>query len=659
MLLNTYAYLYYNSISSFFSKIPFTRYFQIIASQYIWFLLICIPLISLKSIHKTQVVPDFTKQNDRIKNYSQAEVKCLLHISDLHLSHKRVRAVKDITARVRDINQKYKPDRIIITGDLTDNAEMSVLYPYRTQIERDWIHYKQFLIESGIKLENLIQVSGNHDIFNLLEFNSSLHYANGIVYNESNYTMSLNFFNESGEIIKFVAINPFKFPSPPIAFLRHCQPEDKFYSMLDHELKKNDSDHVIVVSHCAGLRFLPSRHISKVLSQSTKIRYFLSGHWHPKKHSFFHYGSTLEVVSPPLFRQVDTGLIFIDEGHFSYHVLNDFHLPDAFITSPIPSYQETLNERVVQSTGEIHLINFNKARKNFTISGELHGYMNCKNMNEYQKCIFPYSNLVEGEHDIMITGLNFRQKLRFVVGPNVKGFSEKHYSYVPTYQWFFIFYISIIPLYYILWPTMQESKGLKPIVADKNEMEINWMNAIIGLPLFRKRILRLPSIIRYLYQLSLAWVTFLPMLIFYVEESPYALFSWGYFMNSKIKVDYNGAMFATSFVYYILYPTLIMFSGLIASSLYKYSFMIDLIVYVISYYGLFNALFDVMHQFGFLATFTSPCFFFFPSLMHFSLLFWSYIAPMQYDSEIQDEYDDREELSHSLLYDFEEKFDAT
>lgn len=363
----------------------------------IYFLIIFSPFLMIYLTQNNSVRTSFFEAKP---NVGITDPIWFLHVSDFHLSQQKPKSFPKIYRDMNKVVSAFLPAKVIITGDLTDNADLQPTeskslfnflekiskkyHPYHKQFKEDWHLYQDLLEKFHLKEgENLISVLGNHDVFGRnqkpLNFSSI-----------SIETMHL-YFNERkiSRKIKFIKLNPYSFPSPPITFHRKVYPTNDLLNKLQTILEKDSSEISFIICHNPRLRFISSKKLDSITKHSTNLKLMITGHFHPPKHSFLHFGKSLEVVSTALFRQSEVGIITYDSGCCVYHVIDIWQNDTfSFLTKPMPIEQVTNFDSFysINSKNEVEFnaISFSYSKPKLLIKGDFNGKLHCvKRINQF------------------------------------------------------------------------------------------------------------------------------------------------------------------------------------------------------------------------------------------------------------------------------------
>ncbi|KAK8890058.1 Transmembrane protein 62 [Tritrichomonas musculus] len=615
-------------------------------SQYVWILLLCLLYIIIIPFKIAITTKDFFfSDNDQIWN-SSSKPYWLLHVSDLHISSVRPNSYNNIYNRLKTAIDNINPQYIIMSGDITDNSRNSKFREYVKMEENDWILYDQLISSLNLKnSEKLIEAAGNHDLFNIKKFSSPIHHANNRLYNSSNYHFHIQKFSPDPSELTIVSINPYEFPTPPNDMLQWASPTEEFRDELKSILKNATSRFVILNAHHPALLWYPTYAtasdvtINEILTQSKNVRFFLSGHLHPKKPQFMHHGDTLEVVATPLFRNNEVGLVTFDNHRAAYHQIDLSKKPYGAITSPVPVKQssgldsffdnEGFDSKSLQSErklsnssdpiSELRVLVFtDKKNLNLVASGAVNGKLACTFIEKNaQLCSLPIPSMDNNVHSISVTG-DWTGSVNFADSKTAIGFTEIPYSSDASVGWIFIFIIFYIFAFILTMPVdfLNVNDAFNRWVYYKGEQS-HWLFAIFGGFLIVKANAQQSSLLlKYSLFAATLYILFLPISFFSIENEVSVLWIWGYISMGKNIYMFFGMKFATLFITFVLFPILLLLSSVeTTKSIFKV-FYFDVAVYIAFAAGWLYTISELVEWFGFLSALLSPLIVLIPIYLH-------------------------------------------
>jgi predicted MPP superfamily phosphohydrolase len=136
-----------------------------------------------------------------------------IQVSDLHITH----ASPSKTARILDalthLSTTYHAPLTIVTGDLTDATNTTNLFEIRRQYVGNWIEYHSIMDESGTSSRDVIEVTGNHDLYGVESSTSQTYFLPDYIRrNITSETVETIDYTHDSYRFHFVLINPVKFP---------------------------------------------------------------------------------------------------------------------------------------------------------------------------------------------------------------------------------------------------------------------------------------------------------------------------------------------------------------------------------------------------------------------------------------------------------------
>lgn len=541
--------------------------------HYCWLLAVVFPVVFVLPLRIPKRTKIFTSHPPNAPWNPHSNPLVFLHMSDLHLSHRRQNSYSYLSQVLNWSLGKFKPDKVIICGDLTDNKGPQKVHPYRTQLENDWSLYAKLLQAHALTPENLIQNVGNHDVFGLKSYDERNNYARRYFTNFTNFRMSVEFFKHEGTTYKFVVLNQYDFPSGPITFLRWTFITSEFREALERELSKDDCDIAIIVSHSPALRHHKLGTFANILTKNTKLRIMLSGHWHPIHGATLHFGNTLEAVAPPLFKTPRIGLLTFDNLRHSYTVIDMRHDVNAILTHPVPDTLASDSNLFNEQNTEIRAIGF-ASDLNLEVRGSVNGRL--RQTRKLKNGVYLYSlpmHLNPGKHFIVRSG-DWNGTVEFTIGDKVNSFFETPYMNRSSYGWSMLFVWMYIPALFLVLPWSFPLRG-------------NFVLMSFGF--LKARVCELPRRFRVsLFIGTLVCVVF-PICMFDVEGLLCAFHVAGCLFGHRYRYHYLGAKYGMTFLFGMFYPVVNSINGLEFYGSRREILLIDA-VFVI--YGIWRWLYD-------------------------------------------------------------------
>lgn len=577
-----------------------------------------------------------------------------VQISDLHFTGFVENRKQKVTNILSYISHNIQPPLIIVTGDIVDaTASNSDSFQKRKQIEENWIDYFEALKDSEIistdtsmpklkanldnkevfepllnaihsktrfhftiinenlqvfkvehngKYPTILEMMGNHDMFNIRNENSESNlfkkYANHQVRSSRIESFIIPWTDKKS--IKIVTFNPgsFPFPSAPLGNIIYV--DDDTLDLVDKHLAYDGesmnyseditNDHVnIVVSHFpfTALYTDSPKKQNKVFSKTDLI---LTGHTHPSSRKIYHYNKLIpHVITPTQSRYYNFGLVTVDlNGHsLVYHQVdydeNNSDNPVACVTFPIP-YEQLSNNQIFdfenRSMIPVRLILMNpSAIENnpihVFIDSKSYGKMEFKeHINEnadFYETVVISNNEFSGKHTLEIRCKDkVLQSFDFYVGQESPKMKESLVSIFSADLFFtllgvcgFCVLIRLIPFWFIFKDAYK--------ILDKYERYIYYIEDKEYFPVYKQvylgpwyiisRLRKVPTSVYFIFVFLFLW--YLPLFLFVatIEDGKYPMFVWGFLSDHKLK-RINETVWFVAFYYLIYMLPLIDIAGL-------------------------------------------------------------------------------------------------
>ena len=666
------------------------RTFAYLMAQYMWAVFLGLALIGtiqFKIPIKSPTIEskksnlnygnESTKSEDNNIFDSNKEPVWFLHFTDIHLSTVK-NNYNDILWRFNRSLTLFKPDQIFLTGDICDSW-LSTEFPcYFGQMEADWNLYKRLLKE--LNIQNPVHIAGNHDLFNVFNFESKTHYANNLLYNSSTFLINRIPFDDTYNIndtelkkndqygdLSFLTINPYKFPSPSVYLIWWIAPPNSDRKKIVNELDNKDAPLTIALTHIPARMWFPS--LKPDLENSHNVRLLLTGHLHPAKPMFLHHGSgTVEVVGTPLFLYEEIGMIVVDNNQFSYHQHKLRDEKFAVLTNPIPDYQRSSLEHFDQVV-PIRAISFTSGMNlSFRIDDGEVQTLKCEKMKnnpknkDFELCSSNY-DYGKGKHVFTKLG-DWSGSFNFTCDNEIESFEEPCYFDEPCTSYYVCFFIYLvfailitIPFNFVHfadkfdeWLDSEENhhsnNALDFISSERSPENSNsnqndkirqyyWILATFaGFFVVKARIKRLPLYAQIILFISVFWCFVFPISLFEIEGNKGAFWLWGYIADGKQIFMTAPAEFATFYLVFVITPYLILLSSIQRcfkitfsvdkKKIYEFHFnqflIIDILLYIGSFYGVYLFAYELSKDFGTKYGASSPSFVIIPILLFLLLI---------------------------------------
>ena len=471
----------------------------------------------------------------------------LSHLTDIHMSRFHSENA-DFFRQQLEASYQYRSKELLITGDLVYSFTSNSLLRESEQLPDEWETYKSILSSYADKFEYILDLPGNHDMFNIWDINSSnflfLNYS--FSYNRENTDtlggFQVRYFNHND--YGFIAVNPYSFPTFRNPFMIWITPTTQLLNSIERMIEMHPNS--IVLSHYPAHTW-DDHHSSsgktfKDMISSTNVRAFLAGHTHPKRSSVFtHYsGGGIEEVSPAGKDKGYFTLITDDNGRLSFHnVKSTTERPQAFVTHPIPFAQQSTTQPFMEKDTEVRVIVYNDTEEhttNIQVSGCVQGKLEYQ--RDIDKGVSLYSmplHLEYGKHQIVFSGA-LNESFEFVVGETLETLEVTPLMYGKTFNILVIltgcvwFYALVVTFPFFTFCEKIE-KWIEGITETDESSVFTFLAVTVGSPLLiRERIGRLPLTPRIiLFLLCLAPVG-IPTYIITCENHFGFVWSYGYYM---------------------------------------------------------------------------------------------------------------------------------
>ncbi|XP_071559664.1 transmembrane protein 62 [Temnothorax nylanderi] len=279
-------------------------------------------------------------------NNSYNHLIWFLQITDLHISIFRdpTRIWEFIEFCNVTVNSAIQPKVVLASGDLTD-AIAENRFGSKQQSE-EWKTYRYVIDQTNVSKKILwLDVRGNHDNFDIINFDSKNNYYSHYSIQGKKYPRSYMYNVKTGrEKFSFIAIDACLKPGPkrPFNFIGVLdQDEINRIQQLVNFSKESNADHAIVFGHypTSSIISKSDTNIRNILGSHRESMVYLCGHYH-----------TLNNMVPNMYTLQKAGfleleladwkenrmyrLAAIDHGQFSFIDVKHRDWPVALITNP-------------------------------------------------------------------------------------------------------------------------------------------------------------------------------------------------------------------------------------------------------------------------------------------------------------------------------------
>lgn len=615
--------------------------------QYFWFVIVTVIVLFYLHPQFKETLNDGLSSSKYYQPWnSSSRPSWFLIVSDLHLGTVRPNSYEKVFLPLNFGIQKYRPQKIIIPGDVTDNYDGHRLYPYRRQMSEDWELYKTLITNLNISIDKIIQVRGNHDVFKISNFSSPRHYGKELFRykNESEFHFQiLKIDTESGRL-KFVLIHPYRFPIGPICFTAvDAFPTEDYYNRLNSILQENDSDITFLITHYPAIAFSPSSRIKEIYKQSPNQRIVISGHWHKRKNTkIMHHGKTIELISSAIVKSNHIiNIMTIDNKRVVNNQIDITNPEKYLITNPVPYKMNIGNGFFNAVDTELRVLSFSDDKKqpNLTFSiisknegGKLirNGEMlNCSRVIEkdVSLCSSPL-NLNEGNYTLIKYG-DWNGEMDFFIGSKIPPFYEKPPDCLPIWEWYYLFVFVAFFFCLVLFPYPHEIKKMfsKSSIAayDNNHSGSKNENPCIGFIVLHRFLYQkseFPSYLSLSIFFSFCYILFLPLMFFEIDGKFAVMFSWGYVCGRKVLWHFLGGEIALRSIYFVVAPVLVLSSFLSIERFSTFSIVFSILYELFNLRWFISLVYKLIDMSGVVSALTSPVVIVLPIVLYYSLIKW-------------------------------------
>lgn len=607
------------------------RAFPYSLSQYFWLCILSLLFLSIISYNLPITTKDFfSYSTDGIWNSSKMPY-WMLHTADLRLSSLNPETYTNAYNRLNTAITKLQPYYIMISGDFTENSHSkSSKMSHSEMVPNDWQLYDKLMDSLNLtNSDRLIQVAGNHDLFNIKSFDSPNHYANHRLYNSTTFHFRKYQFEPDPSAITIIATNPYQFPVLPNELNQWAFPSDSYRKELTNLLSKDESHYTIVVSHFPVMRWYPTYattsgvKMDEILVQSNNVRFFLSGQLSKDHPQFMHHGDSLEVIASSLSRCNNVGLLTFDNHRAAYHDIDLTKEPFGAITSPVPIKQVSGLDDFFEtetSTNELRVLLFtNETDVNLTASGAVTGQLECQTIqNGVQLCSLSIPKLRTATiHHIDVTGY-WSGSVDFTIANTAIGFAETPYSDDANVAWIILFLVFYVFTFVMTLPVdfVNIGDSFNRWVIGRSDSQAYLFALFGGFLAVKTHSQRANKLIKYSLFFVTIWILGLPICFFSIDGQISVLWVWGYISGGENIFMFYGMRIAVQFMIFVIIPILLYLSAVDSTRGIEKIFSLDTAIYIAFAAGWFYTLALLVQWFGFTYALTSPLVFFIPIYLH-------------------------------------------
>ena len=523
------------------------RWFQYICSQYFWLLPVVFAFIA-SFIWPYKIGSHIVYSSSAGSEWnSSSNPHVLAHVSDVHMS-KFHKENAGIFKQVLETANHYKAKELLITGDLVYSFSNSGIIRESEQQLEEWEQYRTVISDYVDKFPFILDIPGNHDMFNIWDINSSnfLFLDYSLTYTRENTKtiedFQVRYFNHDG--YGFIAINPYTFPTIRNPFHIWVQPTRELLDSIERMIELHPNS--VLLSHYPANMWEDTRSSSgktfKEIVSGPGVLTFLSGHSHPEKPMFMHYlGGGMDVIGPASVNGGSFDIITDDNGRLGYHqVIATEEKPKVFITYPLPYEQQVSRQPFSERETEVRAIVYDDQDHNANIqaSGCVSGKLEFQ--REIEDGVSLYSMplvLDSGKHTINFSG-DINNSFDFVVGEELHSLNITPLEFGRTFS-------TIVVLSGIVWiislvitfPIFTFCESIENWIECKvQHIEPNRLIKIlavtIGSPLMiRERLSKIPMTARIILFTMCIYPIILPTFIINCENHFGFIWSFGYYIG--------------------------------------------------------------------------------------------------------------------------------
>jgi predicted MPP superfamily phosphohydrolase len=545
------------------------------------------------------------------------------HLTDVHINAFKPESSERLDqALAQYLNLSIST--LILTGDLVDNWGDLSKGRYGQQYQPDYVEYAKIWHRYRSHFRFVGDIAGNHDEFGLFRMNASDHFFlnYALLFQKYHPTKTENFWVSAFDFTDFffIAINPFRFPTPHAKFdfwVRQTTPLLDALEAVIHDVQRKTTvpgkRHRPIVIGChypIAFWVHPSVRSSSGLTFSELIStcnasVFLSGHTHPSQTQYSHHNGLLEAIGIDLTQHNGISIVTIDNGRLVHHSFPVGSPPPAILTNPVPARQLSNEIPFQESPTEIRVL----ARSpNITIlfTGSAHGTLRMVRLITVNWYLYtcPLPKFEPGHHRLDFSG-DWSSSVDFFVGPSLPSFPEKIYHHLVDLR------VAQIGFWFVL--------------------AVNFVILMPGhlRPRFgpRGRILELPSWLRLtLFGAYLAPLA-LPLSLIEIDGHLGFNFWYGYTAGGEIFYDQWGQVFVLVYQTAVVLPAALFASSIVASDKWQAVFIVDAVFAVCAWTVAVMYEVEVIGESaGRVFAWTSPLFVCVPIVLYSVMIGWRIFA---------------------------------
>ncbi|OHT05255.1 Ser/Thr protein phosphatase [Tritrichomonas foetus] len=579
------------------------------------------------------------------------------HDTDVHINRLRPESEKAFAKTLKTANF-YRPIVHFLTGDLSDDYKKLDWPKYSDQDEEAWIKYYNVLNTTQYDFD-ILECAGNHDMWGIKSPTSKS-------FNFLNYSKTHKDYHRLYEDVyvvddfgkhPIIVLNPFRFPTGHSTLLYYPEPLKKTLDKLE-KVVANVSNAILICHYPPDMWRKVKNSNGKTIRdivENENINIILTGHTHPSYPKIRHHGinkGILEITGVGGMEHTIFGVVIEDNNRFSYHAVdvNDPH--KGFVTYPIPLNQTNYHTAYAEEGTEIRVI-LSQENANIRVTGDCL----CDKMKMHPVKIndnfYLYTcdlKIIEENENHLYT-INFSgdfcDTIEFVYGNYSYQFlqeterSSPHNTYCEIYFTIALFIIYQLVLFpFDLFNYQKLEDWIEGKIDNQNLGNINnqtdsinsWKNFSIinillsifcGFVAVRSRILKAPSYVKVSLYLASLWPIALPTALMEIDKVTGFIFSYGYVCKGYA-FSTDGPAYTLYYFYYVIFPFVILVSGISAHTTLYWTFAIDVLISVRTCVnGLHQVIVERLSEtVGYVFMATSFCFTFIPLILLIIIIIW-------------------------------------
>lgn len=440
-----------------------------------------------------------------------------IHVTDIHLAQAEFFKIVNTRLLVHTM-AFYKANFTLISGDMVDNYGARHWPKIGRQILDDWNLWRKIVSEEAGTMD-FVDLAGNHDMWALDHPLSKEHHFMDYSYtfNRQNTNTDDEFYAKILEYrgMKFVLVNPYRFPSAHPPYIYWCHPTRHMLDVIESAIERAGDCYVVChypVDDVWWVRSSKGRTFEEIM-QSPNIRAYFSGHWHPYRHLVIHHGhGAVEYIGPGAYQCRAFGIVTIDNGRFSYETIHIDDSPTKFILTHPMSTEDISDHQIFSETEtEVRVISYAGKKVKIQCSGSVQGELVFQRTLPNGADLYSLPlKVAPGLHHIDLVGDGCNISRDFFIGTQFKG---KAVPYVLCQRGFLFARLSLIPIFLVLLWVVFPSKSGAPTW--REEENYDWRRAILFGPyLMRQRVQSLPKTMRQLLLFAVVYPVILPLHFF-------------------------------------------------------------------------------------------------------------------------------------------------